>query len=257
MFERCGEQYRRRYVEGEIIPPGIALIVGSATHVAIERDMKEKLSTGKLLALAEVQQAARDAVNLKVEKEGVSLDEGEDLKASVGEAVDTTVALSTLHHEGLAPDIKPAHVERPWVLELSGFPFDLAGRIDLQEIVVSGRKAGRIIDTKTAKRADRNKADDSEQLSMYALAAKTLDGEIPDLRMDLLIKTKVPKSLSLSTSRTDADLGVLLRRVEAHANAIEKGVYHPAPADHWICSTKFCGYARTCPFFRRRVVVAI
>ena len=32
MYCRCGEQYRRRYIEKEIIPPGFALIKGGSVH---------------------------------------------------------------------------------------------------------------------------------------------------------------------------------------------------------------------------------
>lgn len=33
-FTRCGEQFRRRFMEGECIPPGIAARIGSGVHKA-------------------------------------------------------------------------------------------------------------------------------------------------------------------------------------------------------------------------------
>lgn len=257
MFLRCGEQYRRRYIMKEIIPPAVVLHVGSGTHKGVEVNLLHKRDKGELLPVDAVAEATRDAVNERWEKEGVTLD-ADDMDRAIadvrGEAVDTAVALATLHHSELAPKITPQHVERPWVLELSGFPYDLAGQIDIQEKPVNGCKAGRIRDTKTTNRTPPpSKADESDQLTMYALAAKVLDGAIPPLAMDSLVKTKTPKAVTLETWRTDEDLQVLLRRIEVFSRALDRGVFVPAQQDSWICSAKFCGYAATCPYFRGRV----
>ena len=37
MLSRCGEQFRRRYVEHDIVPPGVALIVGSAVDRSVTK----------------------------------------------------------------------------------------------------------------------------------------------------------------------------------------------------------------------------
>src|SRR5580700_2286114 len=54
MFSRCGEQYRRRYIEHEIIPPGIAMAKGKGFHAGAEHNMRQKLETGVDLSVAEI-----------------------------------------------------------------------------------------------------------------------------------------------------------------------------------------------------------
>ncbi len=251
MYSRCGEAYRRRYIEGEIIPPGIALHVGIGTHKSVEKNAGTKIATGKYLPLEAVKEAARDAVNKSWDESGVTLDDEEKttgVKILRGDAVDMAVSLSGLHAEAVAPKIEPAFTERRFVLELPGFPVDLAGAIDLQETVERQRT---IRDTKTRKASPpATLADESDQLTMYALAARTLDGAIPPLALDALVKTKTPKAVTLMTTRTDDDLQVLLRRVEAHVNAVKNGVFIPAAQDSFWCSRKFCGFASSCKFFR-------
>lgn len=260
MFTRCGEQYRRRYLEGIIIAPGMALHVGVGTHASVELNLKAKLATGALLPQDAVQDAARDGVVKSIEASGVTLDADEKaagLKAAQGAAVDMAVALSIVHHLQVAPKVNPAHIERPWVLELRGSKYDLAGRIDIQE---TGEAAtpGTIRDTKTCARSPAaGDADSKDQLTMYALAALTLDGAIPPLVMDYLVKTKVPKAVTQSTVRTQEDLGVLLRRIEVMISAIQHGVFVPASQENWWCSPRWCGYFDSCPYARKRIVVPV
>lgn len=251
-FSRCGEQYRRRHIQGEIIPPGVALLVGSGTHASIEANMKHKIETKKLLSLEAVKDLARDALNTRWESEGVLLDEEEKSigeKNVKGDAVDQAVSLAALHHTELAPKIKPVSVERPWVLVLDGFPRDLAGRFDIEE-------KNLLRDTKTSKRSpNKTAADDSEQLSMYALAKSVLDGKIPKLRLDFLVKSKEVKAVSQDTVRTEEDLKVLMRRIEVHNDALDKGVFVPANRDSWACSPVYCGFYKTCPYVNGRKVI--
>lgn len=270
-FTKCGEQYRRRHIENEIRPPGVAAHIGGATHKSIECDLHHKMATGKLATLEAIAEAAVDEVKRRFERDGIHIgadEKGRKMSDIRGEAIDEAIRLGSLHHAELAPGIEPAYLERPWVVEMRGFPHDLAGRIDLMEKTYSGTEksfmsnevktfqAYRIRDTKTTKRSPPvNSADNSDQMTMYALAAKVLDGSIPTLQMDFLVKTKKAKVVSLKTWRTDADLVVLLRRLETFSDALRKGVFIPAPRDSWQCSEKWCGYYSTCPFVRGRVQI--
>jgi hypothetical protein len=255
---RCGIQYEFRYVKEIIRPPAIALIVGSATHVSIEKNLKHKLETkGTLLSDAEVRQIAADEINTRWEKDGAdlsSLDEdevGKGEKAVRGGAVDTAVSLASLHHHELAPGINPVHLERVWDLEIAGFPVDLRGTIDVQE-------ESRIRDTKTAKRSPpEGTADKSEQLTMYAMATHILDKKIPELQLDNLVKTKVPKVVIQKTMRTEDDFAPLLARIAAASKAIESGIFMPCAPDHWCCSPKWCGYYGMCPMVKARKQIAV
>jgi hypothetical protein len=253
MFSMCGERYRRRYIQGEIIPPGIACMVGRATHSGIEANLRAKLATGSLLPTDAVSAAARDALNSAIDKDGVELTEeeqGRGLSAVRGEAVDAAVALSILHHDVLAPQITPAHIERPFRLLLGGFSHDLVGYLDLQET------DGCVRDTKTAARSPSvGSADASEQLTCYALARKVLDGAIPPrLTLDVLVKTKTPKAIVQETMRTDADFRPFLQRVAITGRMLNAGLFPPATLGSWCCSPKWCGYWHTCPYAHGRVV---
>jgi hypothetical protein len=255
MLFKCGEQYYRRYILGEKIPPGIALVVGSATHKSIEKNLTAKIKTGELLSVEQVKDVARDELE-GMWKSGIRLDE-EELKRGIqaikGEAIDIAVSLSTLHRTDLAPILAPTHVERKFVVKLDGYPMDLSGTIDIQE------GAKRIRDTKTAaKSPSQGDADSSLQLTMYGLAAKVVDGVAPqEFALDGLVKTKTPKVVTLKTTRTDEDYQMLLRRVERSIAIIEKGAFTPARPTDWWCSRKWCGYWDSCPFAARPVSVSM
>lgn len=253
MAEKCGEAYRRRHIEGEKMPPGISLHVGKATHKAGELDLKCKVSTGKLIPDDEIKDIARDKFLHDCKAYGIHLDDEEVRSGEnkvVGEATDQAVKLASLYHENLSPIIEPIsieHIERRWVVEANGYPFDLGGRIDVQE-------TGIIRDTKTSKATpSQATVDGSEQYTMYAMAVKVLDGEIPTIRQDSLVKNKTLKIDTKTTTRTQDDFRMLMARLSRFAEVIEKGIFLPARREDWWCSEKFCGYAKTCPFFNGRV----
>ena len=58
MYWRCPEQYRRRYLEGETIPPAIALIQGGAFHVGCETNFKQKVGTHEDLPASQIADVA-------------------------------------------------------------------------------------------------------------------------------------------------------------------------------------------------------
>ena len=246
-------QYKFRYEDGLKIPPGVAAYVGTGTHASVEANLTKKKDTGELLPIEEVLTIAADSIRAEWQGEPPRLtddERGVGEKAIQGRAVDMAISLAGLHHAAFAPKITPIHVERPWKLELEGFPFDLAGRLDVQE-------AHAVRDTKTkGKSPSADAAHRSVQLTAYSLAVKTIDGVNPkELSLDFLVKTKTPKPVRVVSSRSDADYKVFLLQVEAMAKVIEAGAYYPTDSDNWICSKKWCGYFEsTCPYGARRRV---
>jgi hypothetical protein len=244
MLARCGEQYRYRYVEGLRSPPGVALVIGKGTHAAIEEDLREKMALGELLPDERIADTAADATRKAWDEEPPILRDGDP---DQGQAVDTAVALATVHHKVLAPGIEPIAVERGFLLELDGFPYDLMGFVDIEE-------KGRIRDTKTAaKSPSGTEADQSDQLTVYHLEAATR-GEQKTVALDYLIKAKTPKVVTLESTRGPEDHARLLRRVEAAAKVIESGAFAPTNPDNWWCSQKWCGYWDRCAFGSRKAV---
>jgi hypothetical protein len=251
MMERCGEQFRRRYVLNEIRPPAVAMVAGSAVHKGAEVTCKTKLETGELPPVGMVVDATRDELR-RLWEAGVELNEDERaLGESAVEAktVDLTVSAASTYHTQFAPLIEPTHVERRFVLELDGYPYDFAGRMDVQT-------AQSVRDLKlTGRKRDPDK---SLQLTAYAMAVHTLDGFIPDVTYDLILKYKSGlKAQSISSERTPAHFEAFLRRIEAIITAMQKGVFVPANPDDWCCSPKWCGYHHDCPYVRGRRVIAM
>ena len=255
MLARCGMQYFFRYVEGLRLPPGVAMVQGTAVHRAVEQDLRHKRDHGKLMTLPAVEDCAAEALENTWLGEEPALDAEE---RAIGRSVvkarakDDAVYMVSLHHRELAPSIIPVHLEREFRLELTNFPFDLVGVMDVQE-------PDAIRDVKVSGRApDPEAAEISVQLTTYALAAKVLDGQAPAaVTLDYLVhpKGKLPYQEVLKSTRGEEDFARLLRRVEAAARVIQAGAFMPAVPDAWNCSPKWCGfYADVCPFGRRHRV---
>lgn len=251
MSERCELQYQFRYLEGKKVPPGVAMITGTAVDRSVQANLKHKIATkGELLSAEAVKDTAAESLRNTWAGEGPLLLPEEKEKGEhvvKGEAVDKAVALATLHHAELAPVINPTHVQRQVYVELNGFDRDLMGYLDVQE-------ANRIRDTKTtAKTPSGDEADESTQLTFYSLAADVIDGKTPrTLSLDYLIHTKTPKVQVLETTRTDDDYQRLLKRVALMSQTLQSGVFRPAPRGAWNCCEKWCGYWKDiCPFGRR------
>lgn len=250
MLGRCGEQFRRRYVLGEIVPPGVAIVTGKTAHTVAEKELTYKvLNEGQLMSGEEVKDTARDAFTHHWEEGGVKLDPDEaekGIEAVKGAAADQAIQLATLYHVKLAPVINPLDKERiewAWIIEMEGFPFDLAGTMDVVE-------PGGFRDLKTAaKTPSQADIDRSDQYTMYAIAHQVILGNVPTIHQDTLVKIKTPKVVTLPTTRDQTHFDVLTQRLEVFALAHEKGVFIPTNQDTWQCSLKYCGYARTCRYY--------
>lgn len=242
-FERCQLQYKFRYLDNLRKPPGVAAAIGTATHKAVEANLRSKMDTGALLPLEAVQQAARDTME-NTWAGGVQLDPEEP--ADKGAAVDQAVALATLHHKEIAPTIAPVALERPFGVDACD-GVTLTGHIDVQE-------ANAITDNKTiGKTPSAIKGDHLNQVKLYAIGALTNDGKLPaSVRVDYLVKTKTPKAVRLAEPMTREIAQAALDRLKLQARVIkratETGDFLPAPADGWSCSERWCGYWSECAF---------
>ena len=253
MLSRCGLQYQYRYVEGKLRPPGVAMVVGTATHRAVEENLENKIHHGELLSQEEVESLASDAFDatwLGDEPELSDLEKEAGKKATKGVAKDKAVQLSSLHHSDIAPILTPETVEEKFRLELIGRPVDLAGTID---IVEKDGDSYVVRDTKTSgKTPSADTADRSTQLTMYALAVESSRGKRPEkVTLDYLVKLKKPKSVVLESTRGDEDYQMLMKLVDASSKVIEAGAFMPAPQDAWWCSNRWCGYWNICPYGAR------
>lgn len=251
----CTMRYYFRRVENIIAPPGIAMVVGSSVHKSVERDMRSKMETTALAPLVELQEIAEAGVKLRFET-GVAVDEKEAKvgeKVLRGKAIDKAVTLAALHHQTLAPSIEPTMVEEKWVIKMDGYPMDLEGQTDLEELNC-------IRDTKTsAKSPKADAADRSDQLTMYTLARHVHRRPWPKhLYLDTLVHLKTPKPVTQRTVRDEQDIEILLRKIQAAIEFIDAGKYFPCdPGVSWWCTPASCGYWKHCPYAKKPVSVPV
>jgi|GEM_PF-1945180 len=254
-FARCPVQFQRRYgarfdiwPQEEIIPPSVALGIGTSVHAAVELNMRNKMKEGELLPVEEVLQLARD--NFEATWAGGMLltdEEAARMDGTKGEAIDMSVSLSRLHHSVLAPQIQPEAVEEKFVVKLDGYPYDLAGKMDIRE-------KRDIRDTKTGGKRDPD-APKTMQMRMYSLGHKVNQGFTPDrVKVDLLLKQKTVKHETYTTQPGNEEQWYrpLYYRIESMMELIDQvakgnAKMPAADAQSWMCQKSWCGYALTCP----------
>jgi DNA helicase-2/ATP-dependent DNA helicase PcrA len=140
---------------------------------------------------------------------------------------------------------------RPEVLETEHrFEFQVGstkvtGRVD--RIDSTGPNTVAIVDYKTGKPWSQDDADESLQLSLYAIAAKEKLGK----NADRLILYNLENNTPVCTTRLDAELEVAKARVKKASAAIVEGKFDPKPG--YQCA--FCPYRNLCPATEKSVAV--
>lgn len=245
---KCGEQFRRRYIEGEIIPPGIAARRGTGVHKGAEINHRQKVKTGVDLPVSDLQDAARDEFVRVVKERGVFIpkDEVSGKNRLLNEGLNQVVESMIIYHQDIAPHIHPVMVEERLSAEIEGFPMPLGGSLDVSD------DQGKIIDLKVMKGKNQAWADKQLQATFYYLLYKEATGEFPkQFNFELIVPNKDIVHKRLITQRAERDFIVLRRLVEVFQHDLQTGVFRPAEPDSWVCTPKFCGYYPTCKFARR------
>jgi len=119
----------------------------------------------------------------------------------------------------------------------------VAGRIDRIDQRADGSVA--IVDYKTGKARDQEDADESLQLSLYAIAAREKWG----YTVGALIFHNLEENVPVITTRSEEELVVARHRVEAAAQGIAGGVFKAKTGMH--CN--FCAFRSLCPEKERRI----
>lgn len=250
MFARCPAQWERRYVNEEIIPPGIAARQGSAVHKGAEVNHAQKISTHTDLIISDIQDAARDHYVHLVKEEGVFIPEDKltEKNKLLADGLDNTVRLAGLYADELAPKIQPIMAEERLYKEVPGLDIPLSGQLDVltEELWLP--------DLKTAgKSKSQHEADISLDLTMYAGLVAERIGKWPEkVSLEVLVNTKTPKHQSLESTRGPADFAILVERVRVVWAQIQTGLFPPCAPDHWMCSSNWCGYFKSCKYSVKR-----
>lgn len=248
MFGKCPEQWRRRYIEKHVLPPGISILKGKAVHACAEQNFKQKIETHEDLPRSQIVEIAVADFEEQSQSPEFAFTAEEESRGGdvvIGEAVDSVADMASVHAQQQAPDYQPVHVEGDFRVSLPNSAYDIVGRIDL----IDDRNI--VADLKTAGKAKtQDDADSNVQLTVYSVGVRLLTGEpATELRYDTIVQTKTKTYRHVTTTqRGDGDLVALSNRINTVNAMIQAGVFPPTTPGAWWCGPKWCGYWRTCPY---------
>jgi DNA helicase II / ATP-dependent DNA helicase PcrA len=231
-YERCGLQFKLDRDWRLAAKPAAAMQYGAAMHRVL-RTYFDSVQLGRPktddelidifrhdLAEAKIQEAYQHEL---YENQGVG--QLRDFLAFVR----STAALKVLH------------TEQPFEIKVG--QTTVVGRIDRIDARTDGSVA--IVDYKTGKARDQENADESLQLSLYAIAAQEKWG----YKVGVLIFHNLEENVPVITSRNEAQLLAARQRVEDAAEKIARGEFNAKPGMH--CD--FCSYRSLCPAKEKRI----
>lgn len=239
LFCKCQEAFRRRYVEGEKVPPGIAAITGTGVHRAAEHNFTQKVFTGMDLPLDDLQDAARDGYMAECQN-GVFIprDEAASAQKELAKGLDRSVQLTRLFAERIAPTIQPVASEQKLQALHPELPVPILGILDI-------RSETEIFDLKTASRKwSAGKEDGQLQPPIYRWLVQEIYGQELPFTFHV-VSDKETQAIPAVTG--EGEMLPVLARAKAMLTTIRTGSYLPAEPGHWSCSPKWCGYYWTCP----------
>jgi CRISPR/Cas system-associated exonuclease Cas4 (RecB family) len=234
MYLRCPMQYKLRYVDGKVSPPGIALVEGSSHHEALATNNSNKISTGEDLRETEVVDAF--AASFEKRKKEIEDWEGETTDDVIGRGRKMIKA----YMSDFAGQFRPVKQEFDVVAKV--------GEVEVRGITdASGAVKDRptIVDYKTVSRSkSQAELESSLQLSFYAMVeSETGDTDFDVGYVNLLKSGKVnPQFIGYDEKRVKWFRAVAL----SVANAISLGNFPLTAPESWCCSERFCGYWRQC-----------
>jgi len=141
-------------------------------------------------------------------------------------------------HPASSPEV--LHTEEWFDVQIAGT--NVAGRIDRMDRMPDGSVA--IVDYKTGKARSQEDADESLQLSIYAIAAHQKWG----YRVGELVFHNLEGSVAVVSKRAEFQLEEARDRVQAVARGIAEGNFQPKPDFH--CT--FCSFRGLCPAREKR-----
>jgi DNA helicase II / ATP-dependent DNA helicase PcrA len=142
-----------------------------------------------------------------------------------------------------APQPDVIETERWFELQIAGSK--VTGRVD--RIDRTGPDTVAIVDYKTGKMQSQEDADESLQLSLYALAARDAWG----MRAEHLVFHNLENNTPVFTSRNDAQLEEAKLAVQDVSEGIKAGEFPAKPGFH--CA--FCPYRNLCPATERVIAI--
>jgi DNA helicase-2/ATP-dependent DNA helicase PcrA len=228
-YETCPLKYQYIHIKRIPLRQHHSVVYGSAIHKAVEFYLRRR-AVGNFTSLEDFLKAFDDAWR----NEGFLTREHEEQRKRAG-----IEALTRFYHEEEASGQKPTKVEGEFGFALG--PTRVRGRFDRVDDTPEGRV---VIDYKSSDVTDQKKADqrakDSLQLKMYALAQKEMTGTLP-ARVELRF---LESGLTGRHTPTEEDLEEAIEAIEAAAAGIRARRFDATPG-YQTC--RYCAYNQICP----------
>lgn len=276
MYLRCPRQYWFRYVKGESRPPGVAMVLGSGTHKAVETTHHHIVDHG----VPAPDEMLMDAFSDRFEEQAADVEATEWTgNQDKGKVKDQGVKLVKIYNQKFAPKVQPQvklvplkaadggvvntevrGIEKKFEVTIAGVP--MLGYIDLidtndatltysdTELKMLTKRGHQVpeemrtvvTDFKTRGRSiSKDEIDSSLQLTLYSYVEK-----VTLVRYDQLLKTKTPKVARAHSTRGQRDYLWLKEILHSVAQAITAGIFPPCDPTSWICSDRWCGFWYQC-----------
>jgi putative RecB family exonuclease len=225
----CPAKWYFRYLVGLTEPATGALALGKAFHAALATNFRRKLTTGRDMEPAEVQEVFEQEWVLSSDEAELREDEDASELATTGEA------LVNAYIREAASSVQPRGVEQPVSGRIAGVK--VRGIVDVLDT------NGRVIDFKTAsKRPNGIAADHGLQLSTYAMITPGANGTC---RLDTVTKTKIVQVIQQTYVVGPEERRLAETVYPMVQDSIRDGIYPPHRSSP-LCSRKHCGYWREC-----------
>lgn len=240
LYCNCQEAFCRRYIMGEIIPPALAMAIGTGLHCAAEKNHKQKIDSGFDISLEEIEETASQGFLNEIETKGVYFAEKVDnVQKELGQAQDLSVNLARQYLKSVAPQINPVEAELSISVQHPELNIPFMG---IADVITSDDTC---IDLKTAKAKWRKgKEKESVQPILYRYLLENTYQKNYTFGFHVLAYNGDVQYIPIVTSNQDMDKIVGISK--AIINSVDTGIYMPAVLGHWICQKSWCGYWHTC-----------
>lgn len=231
-YERCGLQFKLERDWRLSAKPAAAMQYGAAIH-RILKTYFDSVNLGR----AKTDDELIDLFRLDLAEAKIQETYQHELyeRQGIAQLREFLAAARTL------PSAQVLHTEQSFEIRVGSTT--VVGRIDRIDRRPDGSVA--IVDYKTGKARDQENADESLQLSLYAIAAKEKWG----YTVGALIFYNLEENVAVTTIRNEAQLLGARSRVEAAAQGIADGKFVAKVGMH--CN--FCAYRSLCPEKEKRI----
>lgn len=235
-YERCGLQFKLERDWHLAAKPAAAMQYGGAMHRVLKTyfdsvQLGRPKSDEELLGIF-----CRDLRDSRIQ-------ESYQHELYEKQGIEQLRTFLSLLRSGTPP--KVLQTEQPFEIRIGDIT--VVGRIDRIDSRTDGTVS--VIDYKTGKGRDQEAADESLQLSLYAIAAEEKWG----YKVGALVFYNLEDNIAVTTIRGEADLLVARQRVQKAAEGIAAGSFDARPGMY--CD--FCAYRSLCPKREKRVPVSI